>query len=176
MWVALSSGLGFRTEWKVARSKWTWLTASLPFSSWPAMMWAALSHHHDEQKHLKPWNVAQLAMFAYCIRSSRDSPALRKPDMGCRSVIPAPRRWRQEIQKFKVFFTCIGAGDWPGLEALPQKATEQSRWLNGYREPSLTPWVLSAEPTWWKERTNNHKLSSDLHRYPVAHIYTNFKI
>lgn len=34
----------------------------------------------------------------------------------------------------------------------------------------LTTWIGSLGPTWWKERTDPHKLSSDLHS-PV-HIYT----
>lgn len=51
-----------------------------------------------------------------------------------------------------------------------QAAEMLSRWP--CLRPSLTTWVGSPEPKWQKNRTNSHKLSSDLPAYAMEHVQT----
>jgi hypothetical protein len=48
------------------------------------------------------------------------------------------------------------------------KGRAQQAVYKGNHCTSLTTWVGSLRTTWWKERTNSYKLSSDLH---ICHTY-----
>lgn len=39
-------------------------------------------------------------------------------------------------------------------------------------KPENMSWVLIHRPTWYKERTDLHRLSSGVHMYTVAHTHT----
>lgn len=65
-----------------------------------------------------------------------------------------------------------------------QTSPTEQQWLSGQRHSPPTPvtYVLSPGPAGWKEKTNPHKLFSDLHtcvmacahqhRYTHSHIHT----